>query len=279
MALKLEVEVLFKDFLPNGKLYEPDANIIINRETCAPNNITVERLMAKLDTSIKSSPNSNTYSMKNAIMFRNNKTNEWLHSKCESDKNNIIKEAMINKSDIIINNKKRENQLYKQRVKIIHDKIKVKHDQDERKKQQREAIQMLISTDGIWNSEEEIEKQLDKTQTEKDKIQQLKSQITIYKDKQVLQISPDDKNVLMFSQKGKQFDVEKMKANLLMLIEMRALQNRSAFITNILNDDPQSLINSLIHILGVRMVEMQNGKGGFCHMLMDFLRLLLLSSS
>jgi hypothetical protein len=41
--------------------------------------------MAKLDTSIKSSPNSNTYSMKNAIMFRNNKTNEWLHSKCESD--------------------------------------------------------------------------------------------------------------------------------------------------------------------------------------------------
>jgi hypothetical protein len=105
---------------------------------------------------------------------------------------------------------------------------------------------MLISTDDMWNSEEEMEKQLDKTQTEKDKIQQLKSQITIYKDKQVLQISPDDKNVLMFSQKWKQFDVEKLKANLLMLIEMRALQNRSAFITNNLNDDPQSLINSLI---------------------------------
>jgi hypothetical protein len=61
------------------------------------------------------------------------------HSKCESDKNNIIKEAMINKSDIIIKSKKREVQLYKERVKIIDDKIKVKHDQDERKKQQREA--------------------------------------------------------------------------------------------------------------------------------------------
>ena len=60
MALKLKVAVLFKDFLPNGQLYEPDANIIIDSETCAPNNITVERLMAKLDTSIKSSPNSNT---------------------------------------------------------------------------------------------------------------------------------------------------------------------------------------------------------------------------
>ena len=83
---------------------------------------------------------------------------------------------------------------------------------------------MLINRDGIWNSEEEIEKQLDKTQTKKDKIQQLKNQITIYKDKQDLQISPDDKNVLMFSQKGKQFDVEKLKANLLMLIEMRTLQ-------------------------------------------------------
>ena len=34
---------------------------------------------------------------------------------------------------------------------------------------------MLFSTDGIWNSEEEIEKQLDKAQTKKDKIQQLNS--------------------------------------------------------------------------------------------------------
>ena len=42
-----------------------------------------------------------------------------------SYKNNIIKEAMINKSDIIIKNKKREDQLYKQRVKIIDDNIKV----------------------------------------------------------------------------------------------------------------------------------------------------------
>ena len=32
---------------------------------------------------------------------------------------------MINKSDIIIKNKKREDQLYKQRVKIIDDNIKV----------------------------------------------------------------------------------------------------------------------------------------------------------
>ena len=32
---------------------------------------------------------------------------------------------MINKSDIIIKNKKREDQLYQQRVKIIDDNIKV----------------------------------------------------------------------------------------------------------------------------------------------------------
>jgi hypothetical protein len=33
-----------------------------------------------------------------------------------------MKEAMINKSDIIIKSKKREVQLYKERVKIIDDK-------------------------------------------------------------------------------------------------------------------------------------------------------------
>jgi len=74
----------------------------------------------------------------------------------------------------------------------------------------------------------------------------LKTQININKDKQVLQISPDDEKLLMFSQKEKQFGVEKLKANLLMLIEMRALQNRSAFLAKNLNDDPQSLVNSLI---------------------------------
>jgi hypothetical protein len=40
--------------------------------------------------------------------------------------------------------------------------------------------------------------------------------------------------------------VEKPKANLLMLIEMRTLQNCSAYITKNVNDDPQSLVNSLI---------------------------------
>jgi hypothetical protein len=48
----------------------------------------------------------------------------------------------------------------------------------------------------------------------------------------------------MLSQKGKQCDVEKPKANL--LIEMRALQNCSAYITKNVNDDPQSVVNSLI---------------------------------
>ena len=52
--------------------------------------------------------------------------------------------------------------------------------------------------------------------------------------------------MLMLSQKGKQCDVEKPKANLLMLIEMRTLQNCSAYITKNVNDDPQSLVNSLI---------------------------------
>jgi hypothetical protein len=37
------------------------------------------------------------------------------------------------------------------------------------------------------------------------------------------------------------------------------------------------LVNSLIPHTWSEDVEMQNGKGGFCHMLMEFLMLLLLS--
>ena len=57
--------------------------------------------MAKLDT-VLSHLRIQILTQWRMRLFRNNKTNEWLHSKCESDKNNIIKTAMINKSDIII---------------------------------------------------------------------------------------------------------------------------------------------------------------------------------
>lgn len=109
--------------------------------------------------------------MENTIMFRNNKTNEWLHSNCESDKN-IIKEVMINKSNIIIKNRKRDDQLYKEKAKIIEDNIQVKHEQDQRKNNKENLFRcQLIRM--VFGTQEEIEKQVDKTQTKKNKIQQL----------------------------------------------------------------------------------------------------------
>jgi hypothetical protein len=42
-------EKLFTDFLEGGKYYEPSDDTVMETESCPPNNITVERLMAKLD--------------------------------------------------------------------------------------------------------------------------------------------------------------------------------------------------------------------------------------
>lgn len=45
---------LFKDFLEGGKYFNPSDSLIQCAKLCPPNNISVERLMAKLDSNLKS---------------------------------------------------------------------------------------------------------------------------------------------------------------------------------------------------------------------------------
>jgi hypothetical protein len=49
-----------KDFLDGEKYYEPSCELIemTKFKSCPPNNITVERLMAKLDSQLKAAPST-----------------------------------------------------------------------------------------------------------------------------------------------------------------------------------------------------------------------------
>ena len=77
-SLKSKCESLFKDFLNAGKYYEPSCELIEMTKACPPNNITVERLMAKLDSQLKAAPSANVSTIESYVMFRNNQTSSWL---------------------------------------------------------------------------------------------------------------------------------------------------------------------------------------------------------
>ncbi|CAC5413100.1 unnamed protein product [Mytilus coruscus] len=65
--LKLKCVHLFKDFMPSGKYYK---EVLQTCQSCPSHNISVERLMAKLDNSLINPPTYNTNSMDSVIMYK-----------------------------------------------------------------------------------------------------------------------------------------------------------------------------------------------------------------
>lgn len=75
-------------------------------ESCT-NNITVERLMAKLDSHMKSAPTANIDTIQNCVMFRNNNTISWLHNKDRAEQKLVIEQARKQNDTIIKKRKER----------------------------------------------------------------------------------------------------------------------------------------------------------------------------
>ena len=98
VALKDKCLSLFKDFFNGGKFHNPGEVLLEAAKSCPPDNINVERLMAKLDYKVKKEPTSNTYSIESTMIYRSNKTSNWLDSKEEEEKCKIIKKAMSSNS-------------------------------------------------------------------------------------------------------------------------------------------------------------------------------------
>ncbi|VDI66643.1 Hypothetical predicted protein [Mytilus galloprovincialis] len=119
--------------------------------------------------------------------------------------------------------------------KIQSKRIESKDKQLKRKSDKKATVKKTIEENGIWNLEIELETEIDKVRTKTEKIKALKFQIDIYKDQQVLNISKIDKNLLIFSIKGKPLSVLELAANLRKLIF-----HRNPF------KGPESLVNKEI---------------------------------
>jgi hypothetical protein len=97
----------------------------------------------------------------------------------------------------------------------------------------------FIHEEGLWESEDQIEKELEKLSKKTDKMSVLKKQINLYKT--VFHLDKNQKHLLKFSEKGKQHTIEKLKENLKNIITIK-LQNS---LTSAL-PDPQQLIKKFI---------------------------------
>ena len=95
--------------------------------------------------------------------------------------------------------------------------------QSAQKKKIKETIQKDLEDIGIWNNIETIENNLTKMKTKNEKATALKQKINMCKE--IVQVPSKDKYIFQFSKKGKQFDIQHLKENLLKLIEKSNVDN------------------------------------------------------
>jgi UDP-N-acetylglucosamine transferase subunit ALG13 len=141
-SLISKCESLFKDFLDGGKYYEPSCELIemTKFKSCPPNNITVERLMAKLDSQLKAAPSANVSTIESSVMFRNNQTSSWLDEKDDIKQNSIVTSARKQNAYMINQRKERKQQLLKDHQKIIQERESAKKLKLEKKEKENNKM-------------------------------------------------------------------------------------------------------------------------------------------
>ena len=97
----------------------------------------------------------------------------------------------------------------------------------------------FIQEEGLWESEDEIERELGKLSKKTEKLSILKKQINLYKT--VFHLDKDQKHLLKFSEKGKQHSIEKLKNNLKNIIRIKHQSSLTSTLP-----DPKKLVKKFI---------------------------------
>lgn len=214
-AVKTKAEYLFSDFYPGGKFHNVQS--ADNTLVCPANNITVERLMAKLDSGIKRAPNINTHNLQHTIMYNNN-TAQWLKDKDITQMESIIQQTRHDKNTYMSQTAAEKTELQQQHMAVIKERQEVVMKRKEKEQEKKAAVIADMEDIGLWESEQEINTELDKMKTKKDKMQALKKQFGICKE--IHSIQTQHKALLAFSSKGKTFTLNTLVHNLSQLINI-----------------------------------------------------------
>lgn len=175
-----------------------------------------ESVFGQLDHLLRTKPNMSTLAAEACIMFLNNKTVDWLNSRNEKEKHELIKKASKSVKTMRQNYKRRLNEIEEQRRITVAEQIRKKEAARQEKLRQQEEYTKEIINYGLWQSDSEVDNMLLSYKKDSDKIKALKAQLRFREN--VLHQIPNDKSKFNFSKKGKDFTVHELTANLKELV-------------------------------------------------------------
>ena len=137
--------------------------------------------MGQLDFKLKYACTSTVNTVESSLMFNNNKTYDWLSEKSECEQKRITDISRKRNRKFSVEFKKRRELLFQRHVKILKEKAEDSRKKKEKKENEIEKALKDIDKIGLWENDQQVEEELSKLKTKKEKTNALKTQINIYK--------------------------------------------------------------------------------------------------
>ena len=204
------------DHLPGGSFADINKPLEMETKAVPRHNKFPERVFALLDALTRFRPVASTLCNESYIMFSLNKTGDWLNSLTSEKREKFLDMSRAEGRDIRAKYIARIKEIEKTR----QETLKARREQTEKKEHQqflhREELLNKILFYGLWQYPEAVDQHLKQIHTNSEKIKALKTQIQFRKI--ILEQKHQDKKVFQFSEKGKAYEITKLRENVKILI-------------------------------------------------------------
>ena len=215
-SLSLLVSHFVEDHLPDGKYDNPSHLLQAETKSVPKTNVVSERDFAQLDRLLHQKPNATTLCLEGMILFANNKTSRWLDSKSQEERQDLLKKARIIAPEFKQLYRIRRQKMLEERSKMLQAKQLQLERMRQKKLKEKEHLTENIVTYGLWQTSEQVDENLRKLKTKKDKVKALKVQLDFRK--KVLEQFHSEKDIFFVTKKSKQLPVEVICDNLCKLL-------------------------------------------------------------
>ena len=213
---------LFQEHLPGGKHTAITQDSAEELKGVPKTSGFAESVIGQLDHLICTKPSLKSLAAESCIVFLNNKTLKWLHSKDQVERDKLINSASKSVKELKLKYKARIQDIEQKRKIAIQEKIIQKENAERERLRRQEQTTSDIVIHGLWQSESEVDNMLASYESEKQKIEAAKVQLKFRKD--VLHQTVDNKHVFNFSKavegkkSRKSLSSDGMSANLKSLV-------------------------------------------------------------
>ncbi len=212
----------FEDQLPGGVYAKPSAALRKTTASVPLHNKKCETVFARADFLLRCKPSISTISMEAYVMCSFNKTSDWLERKNVDEQKAILQESYQKVKAVQARFIERKKELTEKKSQLQREKMKQAEEKRIKREQERILQVQEISYYGLWQTEDEVKRNLSSYKTKTLKMDGLKAQLRFRKN--ILQQSPIHDQSYAFSLKSqhgtsrRDLTVEELTVNLIALV-------------------------------------------------------------